>query len=88
MPNVVLKTFAGGIVYFMRSGEFSKKIIDWYKIHHRELPWRKRKNPYHIWLSEIILQQTRVAQGLPYYEQFVRDFPNIRNLAVLRFRKY
>lgn len=65
----------------MSSGDFSKKIIDWYQDHHRELPWRKKNNPYHIWLSEIILQQTRVAQGLPYYQAFVRNFPNMTALA-------
>lgn len=66
---------------FMSSGDFSKKIIAWYQDHHRELPWRKKSNPYHIWLSEIILQQTRVAQGLPYYHAFVKNFPNIAALA-------
>jgi len=65
----------------MRSGDFSKKIIDWYREHHRDLPWRKDKDPYQIWLSEVMLQQTRVAQGLPYYVRFIRDFPNVQALA-------
>ncbi len=80
-PKVVLKTFAGRIVYKMRSGDFSKKIIDWYLTHQRDLPWRKGKSPYRIWLSEIILQQTRVAQGLPYYYRFIKEFPNVDALA-------
>lgn len=65
----------------MGKGDFSKKIICWYLENHRELPWRKTKDPYRIWLSEVILQQTRVAQGLPYYRKFVRDFPNVKALA-------
>lgn len=53
----------------------------WYVSHKRELPWRKSKDPYKIWLSEIILQQTRVAQGLPYYLKFVEAFPTVFHLA-------
>jgi A/G-specific adenine glycosylase len=60
---------------------FSKELINWYSTHKRELPWRKTKNPYHIWLSEIILQQTQVKQGLPYYEAFVNEFPTVFDLA-------
>jgi len=60
---------------------FSEKIIDWYKANQRNLPWRETRDPYKIWLSEIILQQTRVAQGLPYYEAFVKTFPTVFDLA-------
>ena len=60
---------------------FSKILIDWYSIHKRDLPWRQTKNPYYIWLSEIILQQTQVKQGLPYYEAFVKRFPTVFDLA-------
>src|SRR5882757_7205695 len=60
---------------------FSKNIIDWYKLNHRNLPWRKTRDPYKIWLSEIILQQTRVLQGLPYYNEFVKTFPTVFDLA-------
>jgi len=65
----------------MRKEIFSKKIMDWYQANHRNLPWRKTTEPYKIWLSEIILQQTRVAQGLPYYERFVGAFPDVLDLA-------
>lgn len=58
-----------------------KKIISWYLKNRRDLPWRNTQNPYFIWLSEIILQQTRVAQGLPYYEKYMEHFPTIENLA-------
>ncbi|MCU0438524.1 MAG: A/G-specific adenine glycosylase [Raineya sp.] len=60
---------------------FSDKIILWYETHHRDLPWRETQNPYYIWLSEVILQQTRVKQGLPYYERFVETYPTIADLA-------
>lgn len=60
---------------------FSKKILTWYHEHKRELPWRKTKDPYNIWLSEIILQQTRVAQGLPYYEKFIERYPTVFDMA-------
>jgi len=61
--------------------DFSKTIINWYSKHKRNLPWRNTKNPYYIWLSEIILQQTQVKQGLPYYEAFVKAFPTVFDLA-------
>lgn len=65
----------------MSAGELSKKIVRWYRKHHRKLPWRETNDPYRIWLSEIILQQTRVGQGLPYYKEFLKTFPNLRSLA-------
>jgi len=60
---------------------FSKTLIHWYSNNKRSLPWRKTNNPYHIWLSEIILQQTQVKQGLPYYEAFISKFPTVFVLA-------
>jgi len=60
---------------------FSNTLIQWYLQNKRELPWRKTKNIYQIWLSEIILQQTRVNQGLKYYEDFITTFPTIFDLA-------
>lgn len=60
---------------------FSKSLINWYLQNKRDLPWRNTTNPYNIWLSEIILQQTRVAQGKPYYEAFLNQFPSIYDLA-------
>jgi A/G-specific adenine glycosylase len=65
----------------VRKEIFSSKIIDWYEANHRNLPWRQTADPYKIWLSEIILQQTRVAQGLPYYELFIESFPTVFELA-------
>lgn len=60
---------------------FSEIILDWYAENKRDLPWRGTKNPYLIWLSEIMLQQTRVAQGTPYYLKFVEHFPTVEDLA-------
>lgn len=60
---------------------FEKKIIDWYLKNKRDLPWRSTNNPYFIWLSEIILQQTRVNQGLPYYNKFIEKYPTVGDLA-------
>jgi A/G-specific adenine glycosylase len=60
---------------------FSKTLIHWYLQNKRDLPWRNSTNPYHIWLSEIILQQTRVAQGTPYFAAFIENFPTIHHLA-------
>lgn len=60
---------------------FSDKIVKWYVNNKRSLPWRDTTDPYRIWLSEVILQQTRVSQGLPYYHQFLQAFPSIQDLA-------
>lgn len=60
---------------------FANQLIEWYHHHHRDLPWRKTQDSYAIWLSEIILQQTRVVQGLPYYESFLRNYPTVNDLA-------
>nr|WP_298996712.1 A/G-specific adenine glycosylase [uncultured Allomuricauda sp.] len=60
---------------------FSQKVLNWYDQHKRELPWRSTRDPYKIWLSEIILQQTRVVQGTPYYFKFIEAFPTVQDLA-------
>ncbi|MBN4081780.1 A/G-specific adenine glycosylase [bacterium AH-315-C07] len=61
--------------------DFTEIITDWYSVNKRDLPWRHTKDPYKIWLSEIILQQTRVDQGLPYYLTFVKHYPDVKTLA-------
>ena len=68
-------------MYYFDLMNFSKEITHWYLQNKRDLPWRKTKDPYRIWLSEIMLQQTRVAQGLPYYEKFTEAFPTVYDLA-------
>lgn len=61
--------------------DLSRRLVDWYGEHRRDLPWRDSKDPYRIWISEIILQQTRVAQGLGYYLRFIGRFPDVATLA-------
>lgn len=60
---------------------FDQVLLNWYRKNKRDLPWRGTRDPYKIWLSEIMLQQTRVEQGLPYYEAFIREFPQVTDLA-------
>ena len=60
---------------------FSNKLINWYNHNKRDLPWRKTKDPYKIWVSEIILQQTRIEFGIKYYNKFLKRYPNVKKLA-------
>jgi A/G-specific adenine glycosylase len=60
---------------------FRKKLLRWFHAEKRDLPWRKKRDSYRIWISEIMLQQTRVAAVIPYYEKFLRRFPTVRALA-------
>ena len=60
---------------------FTEKLMMWFEAHQRDLPWKTNRNPYHIWLSEIILQQTTVQQGTPYFQKFVAAYPSVSDLA-------
>ena len=60
---------------------FTETILDWYRNYGRDLPWRRTRDPYAIWLSEIILQQTRIVQGRAYWERFMDRFPDVQSLA-------
>ena len=60
---------------------FSQAILNWYAQNGRDLPWRRTRDPYAVWLSEIILQQTRIAQGTAYWERFMQRFPTVQDLA-------
>lgn len=60
---------------------FSEEIIEWYHKHKRDLPWRNTKDSYIIWLSEIIMQQTRVEQGMPYFNRFAEKYPTVKHFA-------
>jgi A/G-specific adenine glycosylase len=74
-----------------RLTEFREQLLEWFRQFQRDLPWRRTHDPYRIWLSEIMLQQTRVAAVIPYYQRFLERFPNVQSLAeaseeeVLRF---
>ena len=61
--------------------QFRKKLTKWFNTHHRKLPWRGTQNPYYIWVSEVMLQQTQVKKVLEYYQNFVDTFPDIHRLA-------
>jgi len=77
MPDDLLINFSEVVINF-----FSSALLKWFeKVEKRDLPWKASKNPYFIWLSEIILQQTRVEQGKPYYTKFVTTYPTINDLA-------
>ena len=65
----------------MEHNDIIHSLFSWYRTHKRNLPWRNTKNPYKIWLSEIILQQTRIEQGLPYYLKFIDKYPSIQHIA-------
>jgi len=82
-PQIAASASAAGIP----AGEwpiFRKRLLSWFRNNQRDLPWRRTGDPYRIWLSEIMLQQTRVAAVIPYYERFLRQFPTMRHLARAR----
>jgi len=82
LNNVVFVRFFKDEEIGMENRMIADVLIQWYKDNCRDLPWRKTKDPYLIWISEVILQQTRVAQGLGYFNRFVERFPDVNMLAV------
>ena len=62
-------------------GTLAPALLEWFAAHRRPLPWRRDRDPYHVWVAEVLLQQTRVVQALPYYEGFLRAFPDLPTLA-------
>lgn len=65
----------------IHTGQFAERLLDWWSNNKRILPWKNQTDPYKIWISEIILQQTRVEQGIPYYHRFLELFPDVKTLA-------
>src|SRR5579859_1918086 len=61
--------------------KFQSSLLRWYSVHQRDLPWRRTREPYAIWISEVMLQQTRVAAVIPYYQRFLEHFPDAAALA-------
>src|SRR5262245_41328866 len=61
--------------------EFRRRLLGWFRQYRRDLPWRRDTDAYRVWLSEIMLQQTRVAAVIPYYERFLEHFPSVQALA-------
>jgi A/G-specific adenine glycosylase len=70
-----------GSLFMDELKEFRASLLDWFARHRRELPWRRTTDPYAIWISEVMLQQTRVAAVIPYYERFLERFPTFKTLA-------
>src|ERR1700747_2093502 len=66
---------------FLPSMNFNNQLLQWYKTNKRKLPWRSTSDAYVIWLSEVILQQTRVEQGLPYFYRFLEKYPDVTSFA-------
>src|SRR5215469_18230959 len=64
-----------------RDRVIAKRLVEWYRRGHRDLPWRATSDPYRIWVSEIMLQQTRAQAVIPYYERFLARFPTVETLA-------
>jgi len=64
-----------------RAAEIAGRLLEWYAVHGRDLPWRRTRDPYHIWVSEVMLQQTRVETVIPYFERWMEQFPTIEALA-------
>ena len=60
---------------------FAGRLLAWFRLHARDLPWRRTRDPYAVWVSEIMLQQTQVATVVPYFERFLQRFPTVQSLA-------
>src|SRR5271154_6166692 len=61
--------------------QFQSRLLSWFRAHQRDLPWRCSRDPYRIWVAEIMLQQTRIAAVMPYYDRFFERFPTVETLA-------
>src|SRR5271154_5990748 len=65
----------------LNPAQFRRNLLRWYAVHKRDLPWRRTRDPYKIWISEIMLQQTTVSTVISFYERWIKDFPTIHHLA-------
>ena len=74
-------------VHSADTSSFQRKLLLWYKRNHRKLPWRKNRDPYQIWVSEVMLQQTTVQAVLPYYSEWIKTFPDIQSLSKAPLQK-
>jgi A/G-specific adenine glycosylase len=85
LTNIILANIFCSFVDFLTKmfemEDYRKPLTVWYNHTKRDLPWRESQDPYHIWVSEVILQQTRVQQGLDYYYRFLKLFPDVKSLA-------
>src|ERR1700735_4153376 len=60
---------------------FQKRLLRWFSVHKRDLPWRASRDPYRVWIAEVMLQQTRIAAVMPYYQRFLQCLPDVKSLA-------
>lgn len=79
--RIVINEPVDVILLSPRLKESARPVVEWFRIHKRDLPWRRRMNAYEVWISEIMLQQTRVEAVKPYYERFLKELPDVRALA-------
>ena len=70
-----------GFMLISRPNATRRALLTWYNRNRRDLPWRRSRDPYRIWISEIMLQQTTVRAVIPYYRRFLRRFPTVRSLS-------
>jgi A/G-specific adenine glycosylase len=84
LGNVKTRQFIQSLFSVPQQRQFRKNILGWYDRHRRDLPWRVSRDPYRVWLSEIMLQQTRVAAVIEHYQEFLRCFPTVEKLAAAR----
>ena len=84
LGSVTTRPSTAGLIFVSKQSQFRKSILAWYDQYRRDLPWRVNRDPYRVWLSEIMLQQTRVAAVLEHYRNFLRRFPTIEKLAAAR----
>src|SRR5579871_2926216 len=82
--NSKRKTQPAGLGEPQRVIKMRRRILDWFRKHKRDLPWRSTRDPYRIWVSEIMLQQTRAVAVIAYYERFLKRFPDVASLAAAR----
>ncbi len=75
---------SSAVIYTLRMPTFRQQLLAWYDTYRRDLPWRADRDPYHVWISEIMLQQTRVAAVIEHYHEFLRRFPTVQKLAAAR----
>ncbi|MGH9357161.1 MAG: A/G-specific adenine glycosylase, partial [Terriglobia bacterium] len=71
----------------LQTGQIRRALLNWHRAHARDLPWRKSRDPYTVWVSEVMLQQTQITTVVPYYVRFLRAFPSIERLARAPFEK-
>ena len=79
-----MKSSASILTADSRAPAFRQRLLEWYDAHARDLPWRRDRDPYRVWVSEIMLQQTRVAAVIEHYHEFLRRFPTVQKLAAAR----